>query len=482
MVHGRRFNKNSLYVLAAVVALSLYFYYKDVQGLFLFYIFAPIAGVFLYAAIKSKHITLSLFCTFFFVAHAISPAFFFLNKDKYTYSGWAAVKNFNFEMQEFLSIYLWLLGLITCIVVSTLLLSRSRLFYIPRTWHYIAVNMNATQLRTTNVYRNRIIYSFLLTGFIIFLATPLSIYMYNHQIGITGIIPPTLPYKLTGALYYTKRYVVPIVIFILYLRSTRSILLSMLVLLYSLIAGLTSASRSAVIIASLTVLWFSFAERRLLRLMTSLFIVSFGVSVVSLSRSILYAEVPDFLSLIRNSYLLPGKLWELPFEVLNMVSKRLYGAQDIVLAYQYDPGNQIASIIKFFLAKPLEENYALALYGFNLPAGKAYGVGFGLLPWLIALANKSVAVLILLGSIVSIYLSVSERIIRSVLVTRGSVFKIPLNLTGYPLSFLITYSLYGSNLRFFYFFILLSLLIVLKGKKVKLYRHVYQSGAYRRRV
>lgn len=460
-----------LYALVGYSAVSLYFIFYDIEAFFLFAILSPISGLFIYTAVRKKHITLSLFTVLFFFANAISPSFFFLNRDKYTYSGWTAVKDFNFEIFNFLKIYLWVYILMFFILVFTLKLNNIPFARMQRPSYTGYAPDNLYLFNSNNNRQKRYLYSCLLMIVILILAIPLNIFMFKNQIGIVGLMPVALPFHMTGVLYYSRYFIIPSVILYLYMKSNRSLFLCMVILMYAVIGGLLSVSRSVLIMAFIPVILFAFLDRQYIRFCISVIIILISFQIISAARNFVYAY-----DNIIFSELFSDIGWDSVPYVIGEISGRFGGAQDNVLAYQYHFDNQISAIIKYFSAQPLMENYALELYGFNLPEDLALGIGFSLIPWLIVLADKNIFILIFLSAVISLLLFLSEKIVRNYL-----LFKNYFVFAAYPLSFVLVNALYNSQLKMFYFFMLISVVILyfIKNRNVFRVDHNHLMPPYR---
>ena len=450
---GMRIKKLHALVLAICLCVFLHIAIYDRDAFFLLVILVPLGCLFLYVSVRCKQVVLSLFLTFFVLSHSVNPAFFFLRRETYARTGWNAVRDFKFSLPHFLTMYFWVYLVMGLIVLLTLMLSA---IMSPR------IRMRRTaecgserRLFGSATKREERRCSCLLVGFILLVAIPMTIFMYRNQIGIVGLIPPKLPFKLVGGLYYFRFLVAPIVILWLYAKSTRSLMMAGTVLTYAVIAGVTSVSRSTLLIASFPVVIFSVLDRNHLRLVLCVLLCLVAFQGVSMCRSYVYAFRPIVFSE------LVGMLkWSLVFDVLAAITGRLSGAQDVVLAYQYDLWNQSESIVKFFMAQPVMHNYAREIYGFNMPQGRAFGIGFGALPWLVLLANENVLVLLFLATVSAILLFAAEMLVRTYLLCRTNV-----RLMAYPLAFFFAYNLYQAQLKLFYYGILIfsAFLVCRKG-------------------
>jgi hypothetical protein len=439
-----------LNIAIAYLILSVYFFSNDITAFYLYCILTPIAGLFLYISIRENHLTLSLFSGAFFVAHAINPPFFFLYKNDYTHSGWTAVKDFNFEIYKFLQIYIWPYAIMLFILLFTLTLNRIFPIGKNKSFKFGVTDRNVNSNNDFIKGSKTKLYSILLWLFIILLAVPLNIFMFNNQIGILGLPQSRLPFKLTGTLYYFKYFIIPILIYYLYMKSNRSTVLALIVLIYGVLAGLAGVSRSISAFACSTVIFFSVKDRQPIRLLISTFIMIMAFEMITYQRDFVYSsEGLDFSDLILNVDWVSTVSWDLPFRILNAISGRLNGAQNIVLVYQCDLDDQINAILRFFSGQDIVENPALEFFGLNLPGDRAYGIGLGLISCLLLLSNKNILVLILLGFVIASFLYLSELVARNLQNLKDSF-----SLVSYPLIFLSTFLLNEPNLKRFYFFLI----------------------------
>jgi hypothetical protein len=195
---------------------------------------------------------------------------------------------------------------------------------------------------------------------------------------------------------------------------------------------------------------YAFLDRKYARLLISIGVMLTLYAVVTAARAFVYS----FESL--NAYaLLMGSQFP-TLETVGAIASRLGGAQDNVLAYQYVFPNRGHGIINFFLGRPIIENYALELYGFNLPEGMAFGVGFTLFPALLMLTGGDWILIVFIGTIVGLVLVVFEKLVRGYLSLGVPQF----TLSAYPLAFLLVFTLFGANFRPLFFFLTVSILAI----------------------
>ncbi len=93
--------------------------------------------------------------------------------------------------------------------------------------------------------------------------------------------------------------------------------------------------------------------------------------------------------------------WEVPFEFMRHIVSRLGGAQDVVLAHQYDIDDQWDGICRYFSSQPIVD-VARELYGLEwnvefVQWGAEWGVGMSTIPMFMLLAKRSIVVLLSLN-------------------------------------------------------------------------------------
>jgi len=449
------------------VSILIYFLNIDTEAFVLFLLLPPMFGVLLYFAIRSKHFILTLFFGLTFIANAISPAFLFMNRDDYHYSGFSAIKDFNFDIYEFLSIYGYLYLMLLLILLFTLKLNK-KLIKHPNKKDSKRNNPRQSSLdNKLGIYRsiekrrnsNKQIISIFIVLFIFCILVPLNIFMYVNGIGISTVQPTAQPFKLVGITFYFRAYIAPLIITFLYFKSKRNMGITLVILFYVAFIGILSLSKGNVLLNCLPIFIFAFLDRKTVRLcLVSLYIlVVYGI--VSWARQFVFlADVGSFemIQLIFNGLSVEtfSEFLNL-FSVLGELSSRLYGANVMVLAHLSNLENNVMEAINFFLGK--SENLSLFIFNdvFGLvdAEGVVIGVGMGYLGTMLLLVNKNLVMLLILSFITAIYLSVSEAIVRKY-TTSATAF----SPAGYGFGFFMILFLYPANIEKYY--VVLSVAII----------------------
>lgn len=443
-------HRNTLAAIAVWMVFLVYFLVRDRDAFLLSLVLTPVLASFAWLAIKSRHVVLSIFMTLALVSHAVAPPFFFLQRQFYTYGGsFGAVKDFNFGVAELLRIYLYVLTFLAFTLVLSIALRLRTRGRIPAA----EADRSAVPVvfrRTAGSRR----YELLLAGFVLLVAIPCNLFMYSHRIGITGIVPPVLPYRMTGLLYYSRMLVMPLILMALYRQTRRSRTVVALIIGYGFMAGFASSSRFIVSTAIGPVALFALFERRFVQLAGVAVAGSLVFLLVTGSRDYVYSGNLSYVELVETTIRNYDVSQIAPFEMVGGIANRLWGPQDVVLAYQYHVGDRLAAIVNYFAGRVVVNDLTYEFYGmtFSEETGSAgFGVGIGYVPWMIVLADRSVPVLIVLAFITACILNVSEWVV-SLYLRRSDVW----SAAAYPTAFVLVYCVYTSSLNWWSEMVLLA--------------------------
>jgi hypothetical protein len=418
--------------------LLIHFALNDSDALLLSLVLTPAVGALLIIAIRSRQLVLSLFMGFALLSHAVAPPFFFMRRQFYTYGGdFGAVKDFQFGVGEFLAIYKWVLIFLAATVAFTVVLSR----VLRRSSHQLDGAVDITAHLSDHV-RTR--YARGLVIFILAVALPVSLFMYSARVGITGLEPTILPYRLTGILTYFRMFAVPVIIFAGYAVSRRTPTLTAVILFYAFIAGFASASRYVVMTTAAPLALFPLMERRIVRLAAAALMTAVIFVLVTASRDYVYTRQVPLTQLIGITIREYDASTFSPFEIVGGVANRLWGPQDVVLAYQYHVPDRLEAIRRYFSSRIVVENLGEQFYGMTFSGETAaFGVGLGYVPWMIVLADRSFSVLLFLALVTACLFTVSEWVVSAY---RASSLRL-WDSASQPLAFFLVYCLYTSSLN-----------------------------------
>jgi hypothetical protein len=294
----------------------------------------------------------------------ITPLGFFLEREHFEYSGFSAVRDFDFSVTTFIGYYIPVVvgyGVIICIAAVPLLLGGGQLGIRSSrefsTAGREAVGRVTAFLQRPGRRRNQVTFRALfLVLIVLFSAT--NWWMYNQGIGLTGIAPPRLPFRLSGILYYTARFVFPIALTYVLTRFRPSWPELFLVVVYACFAALTSVSRTVLVLLFLPVFVICFAQRRYVVAAFAGVALSIAYPLVALARNFVYVidagismrnlnvSIPDMIAASASLYRFDGLL----AGPLALVA-RVGGAQDVVLAAQFpaDFEGSVQAFIRLYI-------------------------------------------------------------------------------------------------------------------------------------
>lgn len=433
-----------------------YFAAQDRLALEVSVMLTPPLLVLTYCAFRSENIPLRIFMALSFIAHAIGAPFFFQAREYYSYSGFGAVKNFDFDTTHLFEMYVVVFVSLTLILVFTSILEG--VLVLPR-------RKGSQAAETSKVYGGQGMqapaaassgmHDVALIVLVVALFVPVNWFMYVNRIGITGIVSEPMPFRLTGILYYSRMYVFPLILFWLFAKSSRNGLLVLICFLYALFSGLSSASRFVFFAPLLPIMGSLILENRRWQLGALMAAALAGFLLVSASRNSTYLDAAvgytDMLGTAVES-LLSGDS-NLSFATLiGPLANRLFGAQDIVLAYQYEAAEPWLALARYFwsggVADSVVPDLTYEFFGLVFDEGSGFGVGIGLIAYLVILGHSSLERLVVGAFVVSLLLVLANRIIREA--SHEILGEARSLLMTYFVALFVTLSLYSSTLKMFY--------------------------------
>lgn len=230
---------------------------------------------------RSQFVSVKLFVWVAFISQAVTMPIFYLLPEAYPSQ---SHRPFGFTGLEVLPVGIRLGGFLLVFLMVTSFLQR---FIIKPPPLFNANERPSLRALLQNMSRVSQQESFISTGLIlsiILIMIPLNSWMFETGIGLTGIQPPSLPYRMSGILFYLAKWIVPGILAFLYLRTKKnSVLLVIILASYGLFLGVATSSRSAafsliivpVVLAFLNRRWFLFSIGSMLGL------ISIGVATAS---------------------------------------------------------------------------------------------------------------------------------------------------------------------------------------------------------
>lgn len=440
----------------------IYFLVNNIESFILFLILPPVFIFMFHVALSKRYVVMSMFFALVFISQAINPAFFFLNKNDFINAPAWAVDDFNFDLPEFFFAYKDMYLLLICIFIFTLVLNR--IFVRPRLKITIEAkdtqsNRKKSKKQSVLTKQNGMLYAQYIYLLMVFIAIPLNFFMYTHGVGISTVEPEHLPFKLVGITFYVRNYIIPVLLMYLYFKSTRTRMLSLLILLYGMLVGILSLSKGNILLTLSPVILFSYLDGHKLRLFISVMYGIFLYLFVSWARQFVFISDIGSLDMIINifSHVSENDFfdWNILPNFFAAISDRLYGAQYTLLANQFDLADNVQETLNFLIANTDHLSQIIYTEVFRLPIfdGVVVGVNIGYLNILILLANKNLLLLTFLALVTALYLTVAELIIYKY-ISMNKYF----GLIGYPLAFFMVFFLFDGVIGKFYFVFMLSVI------------------------
>src|SRR5260221_821142 len=300
-------------------------------------------------ALKTQHVTLITICAITFATQFTTVPFFYVNRDNFH---WGHVKPFGFTAWEAFPILA---------KVALFLVALAAFF----NWFYPIriVGGSLRKLRSTRIVldgkntdlrfelaprQNSVLYVTLIL-FIVVALVQFILWMFSKGISIVGVEPPNLPYRLSGILHYFTHYIVPLLLAYLYWKTKRNAFPMLVLLAYAWVLGLSSTSRSALVLVMLPVLAFAWLDQRFFMLLLAGVGTLAGFQIVTLARGfiqiIAFGEVGVVTDIGIGTIVLdiisdpdsPLRRFDFALQVFIAVFSRVDGFENLVMSQHYDP-------------------------------------------------------------------------------------------------------------------------------------------------
>jgi len=373
-------------------------------------------------ALRSKFISLKVLSSISFFTQTITVPIFFVLRSEFL---WQNVKPFEFKAIEVAKI-LWPVSLLLVLLALFFnILSHIRIFNIRGSVQNLQ-NFDQNGSYSIRAFlkpsMHPVIYSILML-ITIAIVIPLNLWMFEKGIGLTGIEPPRLPYRLSGILTYFAKYVIPLTLGFFYYKTRHGFFLSIFLLAYGLILGFCTTSKGVLLLTMFPVLIIAFSEKKY-RLLA---IVGLGTLVayafISQVRDFVFTVTDNKSAAITNRSIIDlffaiangGKIKDLSF-VLSMAAgilNRIEGFENLVMAHYYDP-NAVSGAFGFIirliwgpLAPINADLHHIQWLGHVLPLG--FFNGGALLSTIVIISNDSIFWIVLAAIVIAFILLTLEK-------------------------------------------------------------------------
>lgn len=344
----KKYFLNILIFSISLIAILLIIFYKFIITLAFFSAIVLLLPPLIWS-IKTRFVTLISICSIAFLTQIITLPFFYLNADDFL---WGNIKPFRFSVYEAISILInvtiFLLSLIIFFKYlykftffgGSVILEKNKIKTVFR-------NLNLKYLSDNSNSKNTHIYITLFILLIMFLV-PLNLWMFSQGVSIVGVQPPQLPYHLSGVLHYFTKFLIPLTLAYLYSKTRRNLFTMVILVLYGLLLGLTSISRSSLMFILLPILYFSLYDLRKWQFIFVCFFSLIAFAMVTeirnyvyiLNGSVIAGNFSNSLFIILLEMVTDpkSKIFEITsiFKVIITIFNRIDGFDNLVMSEYYD--------------------------------------------------------------------------------------------------------------------------------------------------
>lgn len=374
-------------------------------------------------------ISIKVVVWFVFVTQAVTLPLFYLRAEQYRFQ---FHRPYEFTGLEVLQVYVPLGILLLTIVLisitfSKFLIRKHSLVYSRP--HDRKTKVGSATPLSLDSTRSRQAYILTVIGIaaVILTMIPINVLMFKMGIGLTGITPPQLPFRLSGVLTYLGNYIAPSLLTIIYILSPRRSYFAVCLLgLYSIFLGLTTVSRAAAVLVMAAPLAFSIVDKRIVLLVLSFISISLSTLVATSARNFVYiveaGVVGADLSLGTLSALANAINYidlERFLLILPRIISRLSSFQDLFMSSQFDAnvigGGWIIFLnhIDWRMVEISSNAMHLEMLGQTVPKGFYMGL-YGFWGMAMASINSSYLFVLPYGVYAAIFLILQEHLIEKV--------------------------------------------------------------------
>lgn len=454
--------KNSFILgfLYLLIGLLLGFYDPVVVPVYLTVL--PFHAFLLYLSIKTKNIVFLLFCIFLFLSHGIGSIGFYLDRDNAQSVGFSAIGNFDFSYERFFSAWSYLVVFLLFLLLFISIFSKR---YYRNSYIFDFIKQQIIYYES----RSRFKWTVFPLLFFSLLFTAISIWMYNYHIGMIGLNQTALPYHLTGVLFYSRRFVFPLILLSFFFRTKEKFISTIILIIYALLIGILATSKSASLIILIPLVVYHYISGKKKLAFIGFIASVFVYVVVGSVRTVIYeydAEI-DLISLMNNTDLTVQNNKNLILFIVNNVTGRLFGFQCTVLTDQYML-TSFLDLVRFYTYSTIDQivpNNYQTLFGMNLSDDRAFGVCVGYVGSMQLLSCHNYYYTIIQAFIVSVIFTLLNNSIRGVFLQSSKPFYKWIALFVFLYSFMQFHN--GVDMKVVYFSIILLFLI----RRISLKKH-----------
>lgn len=292
------------------ISIFVLFFYSSISYILFYVIFGLLISYIVKLTLKySNHIYTSVMSIYIYIGYLLQFPIIIINQESYAYGTLNSLGEFDFSIYSFMYIYSFIILFLIINLIFGILFETRKKLLILKDYYYKKVRFNK--------------YNITILG-IVFFQIFINIFMFYHKVGIPGLVPESLPFKLSGFLYYYRFFIYPfLLIYFIYKGNIKSRFIIFLIIIEMLEASFLSSSKAIVLLHSFPIYYILFREGKI-RLIIMLFLIDL----------LLF----PFVALVRNIY----------YQMDNLNLTIFFQAIDCITNYDFDQ-NIIGSAIALFV-------------------------------------------------------------------------------------------------------------------------------------
>lgn len=370
-----------------------------------------------------KHFLLTLFSIIILVAIGLNSIFFFLADSMDDFVGMNTLGSFNKE-EVFIHAYKQIFIFCLAIVLLSLFSKQKKSSNILQETLSIIRSYFGEGSKFTKTNKAATVLLIILVP----LMSYVSLWMYNHNVGILGLKQTVLPHHMTGVLFYTRRFLFPIVLIYLFVKSPNKWLSFILLSIYAIIASASGASKSLGLLITIPLILLSYGYKKYYMLSTSIFLTIFVFVFVTACRSFIYlSDTP--LYTIEEVFTFSWDIvkesdWNTLTDFFVTFSGRLFGINLSIVGDQYNQAT-LSDLIYYYFGVNIGSivpNLDFLILGREMPEDRAFGTALGYIASMILLASDNFLLLIIQCIFIYTILNTMEILIQRIFNTSTNVF------------------------------------------------------------
>lgn len=446
----------------SIAITACYFFIFVVFNFLGYFVFNKISSIF----IKTNFL-------FFYVGYLLAMPVIFIQKSRFTRYGWSGIGNYSFGANKTFEA----LSIITLYTVVFVIISIIFDKLILKKYYFLETEKSAINFSILKSFRK---FRFFFAGILLF-QLYLSFFMFTHKIGIVGVIPDELPFRLVGILYYYRYFIIPLVSMVLLFSNIghRVRVYIFIIVLEALVSGILGVSKSVLVFHLIPVVFYLIYVKKGSYNIIIAAVAILGASIASISRDLVYFTSSlneiNFWDLL--IYATNDEKFGADFvgKMLGAMVARIGGYQEFFAAYfsnidYVDTNLFFNSVLGFESFNYGSFEISTDIFGFQLPEGFAFGMSLDPFSYLYLSSMNLLDVIFLIVTWIFLLVIIEKLINIALSKYRQSVFFIA------GMNIYVLFSLVNPNIKMVFFQLPLLLLPFILIGGLKMRGRIEESG------